>query len=69
MKSALLALLWVVPFYFVGLFACVFLLPLISQNRHDAQLEAAMTGAFVFGPLVAIIGFVVGFLFHRSRVK
>jgi hypothetical protein len=68
-KSAFLALLCAVPGYFVGLFGCLFLLPLISQNRHDAQLEAAMTGAFIFGPLAAILGFIAGFLFFRSRVK
>jgi hypothetical protein len=41
----------------------------MSQNRHDVQLEAAMTGAFIFGPLAAILGFIAGFLFFRSRVK
>jgi hypothetical protein len=32
-----------------------------SANAHDGSVEAAMTGAFVTGPLVAIIAAVVGF--------
>ena len=69
MKAAFLALLWSILFYFVGLFGCVWLLPLISRNAFDGQTEAAMTGAFVAGPLLALAGFVAGFLFHRSRRK
>lgn len=69
MKIVLLAVLWMVPFYFVGLFGCLWLLPLISQNSHDGALEAAMTGAFLCGPLTAILGFAAGFLFHHSRKK
>lgn len=33
-----------------------------STNVHDRQLEAAMTAAFVTGPLGAVIGFIVGFM-------
>ena len=33
-----------------------------STNVHDRQLEAAMTAAFVAGPLGAVIGFIVGFI-------
>lgn len=69
MKIVLLAVLWMVPFYFVGLFGCLWLLPLISPNSHDSALEAAMTGAILCGPLAAATGFVAGFFFHRSRKK
>jgi F0F1-type ATP synthase membrane subunit c/vacuolar-type H+-ATPase subunit K len=31
-----------------------------SGNLHDRDLEAAMTGAFVVGPLVAVIAGIVG---------
>ena len=33
-----------------------------STNVHDRQLEAAMTAAFVTGPLGAVIDFIVGFM-------
>ena len=33
-----------------------------STNVHDRQLEAAMTAAFVAGPLGAVIGFIIGFM-------
>lgn len=29
-----------------------------SSNTHDRSMEAAMTGAFVFGPIGAIVGFI-----------
>lgn len=69
MRTVLLAVLWMIPFYFVGLFGCLWLLPYISSNPHDSSLEAAITGAFVFGPLVSLAGFTAGFFFHRSRKK
>lgn len=31
---------------------------LTSSNRHDLSTEAAMTAAFVFGPLAAILAMV-----------
>ncbi len=67
MKSLLLAALWMIPFYFLGLFGCLWLLPYLSPNSHDASIEAAMTGAFFVGPLAALAGFTGGFFFHRSR--
>ena len=38
-----------------------FLVNLLSSNTHDRSVEAAMTGAFVLGPLGAIVGFAIGF--------
>lgn len=67
MKAVLLGFLWGIPFYFAGLFGCVWLLPLVSGNVHDGSVEAAMTGAFVVGPLLAICGMAAGVAFHRSR--
>ena len=37
----------------------------LSSNMHDRSTEAAMTGAFVYGPALALIAFIVGFV--RSR--
>lgn len=40
----------------------------ISANRHDRAVEAVMTGAFVIGPLGAVVAFVVGWRWRpRSR--
>jgi hypothetical protein len=38
-----------------------------SSNTHDRPIEAAMTGAFVAGPLGAVVGGVAGFLLGRRR--
>ena len=39
-----------------------FLVALISPNMHDRSVEAAMTAAFVFGPIGAILAFIGGFI-------
>ena len=44
-----------------------FLIDALSSNTHDRSLEAAMTSAFVFGPLGAIAGFIGGCIFGRPR--
>jgi hypothetical protein len=42
--------------------ASYFLILQFSSNRHDRELEAAMTSTFVAGPLGAVLGFVAGFV-------
>lgn len=37
------------------------LVMLLSSNVHDRSMEAVMTGAFIVGPLLAIIGALWGF--------
>jgi nitrate reductase gamma subunit len=69
MKPAFFSILWAVSAYFVGLFACIVLVPVFSQNKHDVQLEAVMTGAFVIGPLLAILTFAGALAFFLSRRK
>jgi hypothetical protein len=39
----------------------------LSQNQHDIDVEAAMTGAFVAGPLVGFAGAIVGFARRPGR--
>jgi hypothetical protein len=34
-----------------------------SANPHDRSVEAAMTAAFVFGPIGAILAFILGLVF------
>ena len=38
------------------------LVNLWSSNRHDKSMEAAMTAAFLFGPIGAVIGLIVTWL-------
>jgi Na+/proline symporter len=57
-----------IPAYLGGAFGGGLLVRLFSSNVHDRSLEAAMTGAFVIGPIAAVAGFVAGILLAgRSR--
>ena len=60
LRRILIGLLWAVPSYLVGAFGGGYLLYALSGNQHDPSVEAAMTGAFVLGPLAGIVGLVVG---------
>jgi hypothetical protein len=60
MRRFLFGLLWAVPSYLIGAFGGGYLVSVLSSNTHDVSVEAAMTGAFVLGPLAAIVGFIVG---------
>jgi hypothetical protein len=51
---------WAVPAYLVGGFGGGYLVSVLSGNRFDGSVEAAMTGAFVTGPLAASVAFVIG---------
>lgn len=44
-----------------------FAVMLLSSNTHDKSLEAAMTAAFVAGPLGAVVGLVAGLLRRRRE--
>ncbi len=46
--------------YVVGAFGGGFAISVLSSNHYDVSVEAAMTGAFVIGPLGALIGLVIG---------
>jgi len=65
-RKLLHALLWLLPCYFAGLFAGLWLIPLIGGNRHDSSVEAAMTAIFVTGPLTAIVGVLISLLVVRG---
>ena len=62
MKRFGIALLFAIVGYLVAAVASYFLIGLLSSNVHDRSVEAAMTSAFVLGPLGAVVGFVVGFI-------
>jgi len=69
MRRFLIGLLWAVPGYIVGAFAGGYLVSLLSSNTHDRSVEAAMTGAFVLGPLAAIIAFAIGALRAKPKAR
>ena len=50
-------LLATLPSYFIGFAVGMFLIAELSHTQ-DKSVEAAMTGAFVFGPVAALLGFV-----------
>jgi hypothetical protein len=60
MKRFGIGLLYGIGGYFLAAIASYFLGLQLSSNRHDRELEAAMTSAFFFGPISAIIAFIVG---------
>ena len=60
MKRFGIGLLWSVAGYIIVAVASYFLVLQFSSNRHDRELEAAMTSVFFFGPIGAVIAFIFG---------
>lgn len=65
MRKLLTFLIALVAGYLVGAFIGGMLVELLSGNQHDKSLEAQMTGAFVTGPLGAVIGLLGAALWRR----
>lgn len=65
MPKLLRALLGLVAGYLAGAMLGYLAITLLSGNTHDKALEAAMTAAFVAGPLGAIAGLVVALMRGR----
>lgn len=59
MKTLGLAVFAAIGGYLTGLFSGMLLIETFSSNRHDQSLEAAMTGAFVTGPLMAAAAVII----------
>lgn len=68
MKTFGLSVLAAVVGYVVGLFGGMLLVETLSSNSHDRSVEAAMTGAFIVGPLVAVVA-VIATVIYRSRQR
>jgi hypothetical protein len=62
MKRIGISLLCAVGGYVFAAVAGYVLMGQFSPNTHDRSVEAAMTSAFVLGPLGAVIAFFVGFI-------
>ncbi len=60
MKRFGIALLCGIGGYIVVAVASYFLILELSSNRHDRDVEAAMTSVFFFGPMGAVVAFIVG---------
>jgi hypothetical protein len=53
--------------YVICLFGGMLLVETFSSNRHDRSLEAAMTGAFVIGPMMAVVAVIVVLVVRARR--
>lgn len=69
MKRFGIALLSALGGYLVGAFGGGWLVTALSSNMHDRSVEAAMTGAFFFGPALAVAAFIAAVLWRRSAQK
>jgi hypothetical protein len=67
MKTVGLAVLAVIGGYLVGLFGGMLAIETFSSNTHDKSLEAAMTGAFVIGPLTALAAVILLLVWRAQR--
>ena len=65
MRRALIAGVAAVAGYLAGAFGGGFLVGALTSNRHDAGIEAAMTGAFVLGPMAAAAALVAALMLTR----
>jgi hypothetical protein len=69
LKHLLLACLAALAGYAGGAALGMFLVYAFSANRHDLDLEAAMTGFFVTGPLLALLCFIIALVLLRHRAR
>ena len=67
MRRLVIGVLCAVGGYLLGAFAGYWLITWLSTNAHDRSVEAAMTSAFVCGPMGALIAFFAGFFLSRRR--
>lgn len=67
MKSFGVLILAAIVGYAGGFAIRMGLVNLFSSNRHDTSMEAAMTGAFVVGPLMAVAAVIVTVVMHTRR--
>jgi hypothetical protein len=68
LRKLLIALAGLVIGYLVGAFGGGLLVDVLSANTHDRAVEAAMTGAFMTGPLGAIVGLIAALSLARKNL-
>jgi hypothetical protein len=69
MKTFGLAVLGAIGGYLIGLLSAMFLIETFSSNRHDPSVEAAMTGAFVIGPMMAVTAVIMVVVVRSRRTQ
>jgi hypothetical protein len=69
MRRLLISMLVAVAAYPAAAVGGGALLFALSAHTHDRRLEAAMTGAFVFGPVTAIVAFLIAYVRTGRRVR
>jgi hypothetical protein len=62
-----IAVLWALGGYCLGAFVGGLLVAALSSNHFDRQMEVVMTGAFVTGPIGALVAFISGFSWAGRR--
>ena len=62
MRRLGIAVLFAVVGYLIAVAGSYFLVDLLSSNVHDRSVEAAMTSAFFYGPIGAVVAFIAGFI-------
>lgn len=67
MKTAGLVVLAAIGGYIAGFLAGMGAVEAFSSNSHDKSMEAAMTGAFVSGPSMAVIAVIVVLIYRAQR--
>ena len=67
MKTFALGVLAALGGYIIGMLGGMFLIEAFSSHRHDRSVEAAMTGAFVVGPLMAVVAVIVVLVIRAQR--
>ena len=65
-KRVTFTLAGIVVGYLIGALGGGLLVSVLSSNTHDRSLEAAMTGAFVLGQLIALLGGALGYVRGRT---
>jgi hypothetical protein len=60
MRRAIMAIVFGIGGYLIGAALGYALVSNLSSNTHDRGVEAAMTSAFVIGPLCAIAAAIAG---------
>lgn len=68
MRMLMFALAGLVTGYLLGAFGGGVLIDALSANMHDKSVEAAMTGAFVTGPLGAVVGLIAALRLARKNL-
>jgi len=67
LRRAAMAVAFGVGGYIVGALIGYALVVNLSDNTHDRELEAAMTSAFVIGPVAAIVAGTIGAMLGGRR--